>query len=72
MDDMIQALREKIGTLGDLHLTKTHAEHLIRWIEIVTKQLQDQAAVINSLKLELEFHILQMSEVHEKMNNPES
>jgi hypothetical protein len=34
MNLMVNAIKEKMGPGGDLYLTKTHVEHLLRWLEI--------------------------------------
>ncbi len=50
MSDLIEMLKEKRGPGGDLYLTRTHADHLLRWVQIVEKQLEIAQDSISELQ----------------------
>ncbi len=58
MNELLEILRAKLGPGGDLYLTKTHAEHLFRWIEITGNQLNEHADRLMAAELALELNRL--------------
>ena len=50
MNELIEAIKSKRGPGGDLYLTKTHADHLIRWMEICEESWKQGEAAVKELQ----------------------
>ncbi len=54
MNELLKLLKTARSPGGDLYLTKTHADQLIRWVEISNKMIDAGDAAIRELKQILE------------------
>lgn len=54
MSELLKLLKSAQSPGGDLYLTKTHADQLIRWVEISTKMIEAGDAAIRELRQILE------------------
>lgn len=62
MNEYIEFLKNRRGPAGDLYLTSSHAEHLIRWLEVYVKDAKQMEESIAELQKLLKINIRKNSE----------
>lgn len=62
MNEYIEFLKNRRGPAGDLYLTSTHAEHLIRWLEVWLREDSRMKESIAELEKILKINIRKNSE----------